>query len=181
MTSLNIQQSTQQSENVSTITIEKLYNLALTSTVEDQNSSFSMSLQGNVSVPAAYGTQVQYLTTKFPNFHISANALYITFQDPEVERVLLTKNISSDGIGITETEAANFTNTMTSWFYQNTNITTFDELVQKLNTVRYSTSVGTSNNIELYNSRGNVISGSTTTANGQSVSQPQASMDSLTI
>jgi len=56
-------------------------------------------------------------------------------------------------------------------------ITTFDELVQKLNTVRYSTSVGTSNNIELYNSSGNVISGSTTTANGQSVSQPQASIN----
>ena len=127
MTSLNIQQSTQQSENVSTITIEKLYNLALTSTVEDQNSSFSMSLQGNVSVPAAYGIQVQYLTTKFPNFHISANALYVMFQDPEVKRVLLTKNISSDGIGITETEATSVTG-MPNWFLQNTDITTFNEL-----------------------------------------------------
>ena len=55
-------------------------------------------------------------------------------------------------------------------------ITTFDELVQKLNTVRYSTSVSSSNNIELYNSAGNVIKGSTTTANGQTVSQPTASI-----
>ena len=56
-------------------------------------------------------------------------------------------------------------------------ITTFDELVQKLNTVWYSTSVGTSNSIQLYNTGGNVISGSTGTANSQSVSQPQASVN----
>lgn len=145
MTSLNIQQSTQQSENVSSTVIDKLYNLALTSTVEDQSSSFSMNLQGNVSVPAAYGTHVQYLTTKFPNFHISANALYITFQDPEVERVLLTKNISSDGIGITETEATGVTKPMTEWFLQNTNITTFDELKYFTNAIVSLTFDGCSN------------------------------------
>ena len=128
MTNLNIQQNTQQSENVSFAVINKLYNLAITSAVEDQNSSFFMNLQGNVSVPAAYGSQVQYLTTKFPDFHISANALYIAFQDPEVERVLLTKNISSDGIGITETEAANYTKSIGSWFAGNTTVTTFTEL-----------------------------------------------------
>jgi hypothetical protein len=57
----------------------------------------------------------------------------------------LTKNISSDGIGITETEAANFTDTMISWFYQNTNITTFDELKYFTNTRLAGTFDGCSN------------------------------------
>lgn len=106
MTSLNIQQNTQQSENVSSTVIEKLYNLALISTVEDQNSSFSMSLQGNISAPAAYEDSVLYLRSKFPNLtiNIPQGKYYLRFRDPVISNYSI--NTYGDGIGITQADAA---------------------------------------------------------------------------
>jgi hypothetical protein len=58
MTSLNIQQSTSSSETVTSAIIEKLYNLAINSTVEDENNSLEMSLTGSIYTNAAYETSV---------------------------------------------------------------------------------------------------------------------------
>lgn len=115
MTSLNIQQSTQSSETVSSSVIEKLYNLAITSTVEDENSSFSMSLQGNISVPAAFEDSVLYLRSKFPNLTINVpeNKYYIRFKDPVIGN--FSKTAYGDGIGVTYSEAAGVTSYLNFW------------------------------------------------------------------
>ena len=52
---------------------------------------------------------------------------YIQFEDPEAERVLMSKGVSSDGIGITLEDAARVTS-ISNWFKGNTSLTSFDEL-----------------------------------------------------
>ena len=52
---------------------------------------------------------------------------YITFADPEVERVLMENNVSSDGVGITMADAEAVTSIGT-WFKGNKEITSFNEL-----------------------------------------------------
>lgn len=129
MTSLNITQSTSSSETVSSALIEKLYNLAITSTKEDENSSFSMELTGSIYSTSAYETSVQYLREKFPNLTITVrdNNFYIKFADPEVERVLVN-SVSSDGVGMSRTDAQNLTTLPADLFENNQTIQTFDEL-----------------------------------------------------
>jgi hypothetical protein len=53
---------------------------------------------------------------------------YIQFEDAEIERVLMSKGVSSDGVGITMEDAAKVTSIET-WFANNKNITSFDEFV----------------------------------------------------
>lgn len=53
---------------------------------------------------------------------------YIQFEDKAVEAVLMANNVSSDGIGITMEDAAKVTKIGTTWFYQNTEIVSFNEL-----------------------------------------------------
>lgn len=129
MTSLNIQQSTQSSETVTSALIEKLYNLAINSTVEDENNSLEMSLTGSIYTNAAYETSVSYLREKFPNLTITVrdNNFYIKFADPEVERVLVN-SVSSDGVGMSRTDAQNLTTLPVELFKDNKTIQTFDEL-----------------------------------------------------
>ena len=129
MTNLNIQQSTSSSETVSSALIEKLYNLAINSTVEDENNSLEMSLTGSIYTNAAYETSVQYLREKFPNLTITVrdNNFYIKFADSEVERVLIN-TVSSDGVGMSRTDAQNLTTLPARLFNNNQTIQTFDEL-----------------------------------------------------
>lgn len=47
--------------------------------------------------------------------------------DPEVFRILMSKGVSSDGVGITRDDAARVTS-IDTWFYQNKTIKSFDEL-----------------------------------------------------
>lgn len=51
---------------------------------------------------------------------------YIQFEDAEVERVLMSKGVSSDGVGITMEDAAKVTS-IGQWFRGNTAITSFEE------------------------------------------------------
>ena len=51
---------------------------------------------------------------------------YIQFEDAEVERVLMSKGVSSDGIGITIEDAEKVTS-ISTWFKGNTAITSFEE------------------------------------------------------
>lgn len=53
-------------------------------------------------------------------------SIYIIFEDPNVEAVLMSKGVSSDGIGITRKDAREVS-TIGTWFKGNTNIETFDE------------------------------------------------------
>ena len=126
MTSLNIQQSTQSSETVASSVIEKLYNLAITSTVEDENNNFQMSLKGTLTAISAFRDSVQYLRDKFPQLTITVqdNAYYIRFADNNVYQTLNNAGYG-DGIGITEFEAS--TIKFGNLFKGNTSITSFNE------------------------------------------------------
>lgn len=63
---------------------------------------------------------------------------YIQFEDAEVERVLMSKGVSSDGVGITKEDAAAVTS-LNAMFNGNSAITSFDEL-------RYFTGLTTMSN-----------------------------------
>lgn len=54
-------------------------------------------------------------------------SIYIIFEDPDVEALLMSKGVSSDGIGITRKDAREVS-TIGTWFRGNTDITSFDEL-----------------------------------------------------
>lgn len=61
--------------------------------------------------------------------HPTAGSDYILSEnrgDPEVFRILMSKGVSSDGVGITKDDAAKVT-TISNWFYGNTIIENFDE------------------------------------------------------
>ena len=144
------------SELVDTKLIQKLYETASSIPKPLGKQQDNAYMSGRLEVPKTYRNQVQYLAGningesnsegRFKDLRIDVTiGYYITFQDPEVERVLLTKNISSDGIGITEADAANYTGSMNSWFDGNTTVTTFDELKYFTNTKLERTFNGCSN------------------------------------
>lgn len=58
--------------------------------------------------------------------HPTAGSDYIKFKDEAVFNILMSKGVSSDGVGITKDDAAKVTSIGT-WFRANTNITSFDE------------------------------------------------------
>ena len=63
--------------------------------------------------------------------HPTAGSDYILSEnrgDPEVFRILMSKGVSSDGVGITKDDAAKV-KSIGTWFKGNTSITSFDELV----------------------------------------------------
>ena len=62
---------------------------------------------------------------------------YIVFEDAEVERVLMSKGVSSDGVGITKEDAERVTNIGT-WFNSNTTIQSFDEFAYFTNVRSFS-------------------------------------------
>lgn len=125
MTNLNIQQG-QNIEIVSTETIKKLYETALSVPTPSEGEQDDAYMSGNLQVDKTYRTYVSYLTTRFPDLHINVTGdYYIPFEDPNVESVLMANNISSDGIGITEGDAA--TANLGTIFKNNTSITSFNE------------------------------------------------------
>ena len=131
MNNLIIEQNLSSAETVNNIVIEKLYKLALTSNVENQSSPFNMSLKGSIYATAAYEDSVIYLRNKFPQLTINVqdNNFYIRFADDEVSRVLIN-NISSDGVGVSRTDAQRLTVLPLGIFRNNTTIQTFNELSQ---------------------------------------------------
>jgi hypothetical protein len=75
------------------------------------------------------------LTNRFDDLSINVTVgYYIPFEDSAVLNVLLANNIGSDGIGVTEAEAANAN--LVGVFGSNTDITKFNEF-------RYFTSAKT--------------------------------------
>lgn len=57
---------------------------------------------------------------------VVAPSNYIQFEDAEVERVLMSKGVSSDGVGITIEDAEKVTS-ISTWFWGNKSIKSFDE------------------------------------------------------
>ena len=134
MTHLRIEQGGT-TEYVTSTLIHKLYEYAkeIKDYEEDPLNNVTtsqVSLKGNLSVPKAYGDEVDWLETKFsPDLHITiTQGRYIKFADSEVERVLLTQY--GDGIGITVGDMSNATRLSDNLFQNNSNINTFNELSQ---------------------------------------------------
>ena len=126
MTHLNIQQG-QNIEVVSTNLIKKLYEAALSVPEPLEGEQDAAYMSGNLQVDRSYRSYVQYLTDRFHDLHINVtDSYYIPFEDSAVLNVLLANNIGSDGIGVTEAEAANATLT-TAMLKNNKDITSFDE------------------------------------------------------
>ena len=135
MTHLNIQQG-QNIEVVSTNLIKKLYEAALSVPEPLEGEQDAAYMSGNLQVDKSYRAQVEYLTNRFDDLHINVTySYYIPFEDSAVLNILLANNIGSDGIGVTEAEAANATFTI-GFFENNTDITSFNtfNLFTKANT-----------------------------------------------
>lgn len=58
--------------------------------------------------------------------HPTAGSDYIKFKDEAVFNILMSKGVSSDGVGITKDDALKVTD-ISSWFAKNAEITSFDE------------------------------------------------------
>ena len=126
MNNLIIEQSQSSVESISATIIEKLYELAKTSKVQNANYTFTMSLKGNVSTPSAYEDSVTYLRQKFPELIITVqdNNYYIRFKDSKVEEALVNAGIG-DSLGVSVAAAANAN--IGTTLRGNTEITSFDE------------------------------------------------------
>lgn len=109
-------------EPVTSQVIDKLYNLSKNNALTQDSY-----LRGRIKATKAYTDAVDYLNEEFgPDLIVSADVSYIRFEDPEVERVLMANNFSSDGIGITTADAA--AKPIGNIFQNNTTIRYFDEL-----------------------------------------------------
>lgn len=120
MTHLYIEQNTGLTEEVNSSIIAKLYELAV-----NGNLDASSDLKGRLHSSVARDVHVAYLNANYPDLHISADKLYITFEDPEVDRVLSQQ--WGDGSGVT-IEDANVRTSIGNYFKNNTSINTFTEL-----------------------------------------------------
>lgn len=123
MTHLYIEQNTGLTEEVNSSIISKLYELAISGDLDETSD-----LKGRLHSTTARDAHVAYLNANYSDLYISADNIYITFADPEVDRVL--SQTWGDGTGITLATLSTKTRISTSMFRGNTVIETFDELGQ---------------------------------------------------
>lgn len=130
MTHLYIEQNTGQTEEVNASIISKLYELASSGDLDNTSD-----LKGRLHSSTGRDVHINYLNNNFSDLYVSADDVYITFADPEVDRVLST--FWGDGNGVTAAQMATHTNlgfsstdlvTGKRPFLDNTNITSFNEL-----------------------------------------------------
>lgn len=163
MTHLRVEQNTI-TENVTSNVIHKLYETAkaiIDAEEANEVEESQVSLKGNLQVSKAYGDEIDWLETKFPDLHITAGIRYIRFADDAVYARL--SQYLGDGTGITSSEitnanifsSSNDSNTGQPYFKSNTSITSFDELGQlpQVTTIPNSCFQGCTNltNIDLSN------------------------------
>jgi hypothetical protein len=120
-------------EEVSSSVISKLYELVSSGTLDGTSN-----LKGRLHASVAKDVEVTYLNQHFSDLHITADALYLSFVDPEVERVLTTKY--GNGTGVTNVDMAGVAEiNSNTGFSSNTSITSFPELSNFNNIVRLGT------------------------------------------
>lgn len=107
-------------EEVTSSVISKLYEIASTSTLDNTSN-----LKGRLHSVEARDIHVTYLNTNYPDLHVTADKLYITFEDPEVDRILSQQWGDGSGVSI---EDANVRTSIGDYFKDNTSINTFTEL-----------------------------------------------------
>lgn len=139
MSNLNIIQSKSSTEQVTSVVIEKLYQLALTSKAADPSSSFTMNLQGNISAPAAYEDSVEYLQQKFQDLiiNIPVGKFYLRFKDPVIEQWCIAH--CGDGVGVTQANAASIVKDSDFWGHANVMTTEEKDQITSLDDFKYFT------------------------------------------
>lgn len=157
---LEIKQSTDRTETVSSQTIDKLYQLAF----EDQNLGITSQLdatsdvQGRIEAPAAYEDAVRYLagidpgdTKRFQNLYINIpnQNYYVRFEDPVVSDYCMS--LYGDGVGMTRTALAAVTTNDQLWSsnYTSKMPDNLKSQVTTLNDFQYFTGVSSTENIVL--------------------------------
>ena len=91
-------------QNVTSETIEKLYELAYSNPSLGISSKLdaTSNLQGTLSLYATYQDYVTYLQAKYPNLHINTTTYYYRFKDKELNNICA--QFFGDGIGVTTGE-----------------------------------------------------------------------------
>lgn len=120
MTHLYIEQNNSVIEEVNSSIISKLYELAISGNLDNTSG-----LKGRLHSTTARDVHVAYLNANYSDLHISADKLYITFEDAEVDRVLSQQWGDGSGVSI---EDANVRASIGNYFKNNTSINTFTEL-----------------------------------------------------
>lgn len=111
--------------NISSSTINKIYNLVYKDSLIDDYLTADSNMIGNINTNYTYSQYVNKINERFPNLDITAKDYYILFKDSAVLQVLLNSGIG-DSIGILESVAQS-TNSIPK-FENNTDIVSFDEL-----------------------------------------------------
>ena len=119
MTHLKIEQPVGYVEYVADSVVEKLYELATNSTLDNESN-----LQGTVHIDTGYRDHINTITTNYPDFHVQADNYLIPFEDPNMVTYLNSIGVGSNGT-ITEAQAAIATSVANS---VNTTVTKFNEL-----------------------------------------------------
>ena len=116
--------------NISSSTINKIYNLVYKDSLLDDYLTVDSNMIGNINVNYTYSQYVNKINERFPNLDITAKDYYILFKDSAVLQVLLNSGIG-DSIGILESVAQS-TNSIPR-FENNNDIVSFDELKYFIN------------------------------------------------
>lgn len=117
----------EQNSNVEVVDSNIIHKLA----EEAQDCDASSNMTGNLQTDKAFVADVDFLRAKFPGLTINATqGLYISFQDPLVQQLLIGAGVG-DGTGIMTTDVAtlNFaTNASIREIFKDSDIEYFDEL-----------------------------------------------------
>ena len=139
MTHLYIEQATDRTEEVNSSIISKLYELAISGDLDNTSD-----LKGRLHSTSAKEKHVTYLNNNFDELYISADAQYISFEDPDVETYMKRYIGNDEGVTLQDIQAfvasstafgANYTNIHTNRYggFTESNeeralINSFDEL-----------------------------------------------------
>ena len=126
---LEIKQTPDKIEIVSTAVVEKLYDLSYENESTDTVSKLdeTSTVSGHIQANAAYEDSVVYLHAKFPNLHITIpnNNYYIRFKDKEAERVCIAK--WGDDVGVTKRRLETVSD-IHSLFWNNFDVKSLEDL-----------------------------------------------------
>ena len=139
MTHLYIEQATDRTEEVNASIIAKLYELAISGDLDNTSD-----LKGRLHSSTAKEKHVTYLNNNFGELYISANAQYLSFEDPDVETYVKRYIGNDEGVTLQDVQTfvasntafgANYTNTHTNRYggfteskEERASINSFDEL-----------------------------------------------------
>ena len=122
MNHIVIKQDTSGTEEVSSAVITALYNA-----VNDEYLDNNSELQGRLHTDVSSRSKIDYLTTTFQNLYITADTYTVDFEDPEVERICVSK-WGSNGV-VTANQLAAVTNVGADTFKNNTTLTKATDLI----------------------------------------------------